>query len=137
MLHRRKRRLNWIGCSQIKSGALIFSYWVRDPERYGVVEFDPSGKVLSIEEMPKAPKSSFAASGHNFCDEQVVEIASGLKLSARGELENADVLNVYRSKGNLKVKLLGRGFAWLDIGTHDSLCANLRSQCLITVTDNT
>jgi glucose-1-phosphate thymidylyltransferase len=107
--------------TQIKSGALIFGYWVRDPERYGVVEFDPSGKVLSIEEKPKAPKSSFAVPGLYFCDEQVVKIASGLKPSARGELEIADVLNAYRSKGKLKVELLGRGFAWLDTGTHDSL----------------
>jgi glucose-1-phosphate thymidylyltransferase len=107
--------------TQVKSGALIFGYWVRDPERYGVVEFDPSGKVLSIEEKPKAPKSSFAVPGLYFCDEQVVGIASGLKPSARGELEIADVLNAYRSKGNLKVELLGRGFAWLDTGTHDSL----------------
>jgi glucose-1-phosphate thymidylyltransferase len=107
--------------TQIKSGALIFGYWVRDPERYGVVEFDSSGKVLSIEEKPKAPKSSFAVPGLYFCDEQVVEIASGLKPSARGELEITDVLNRYRSRGKLKVELLGRGFAWLDTGTHDSL----------------
>jgi glucose-1-phosphate thymidylyltransferase len=107
--------------TQIKSGALIFGYWVRDPERYGVVEFDPSGKVLSIEEKPKAPKSSFAVPGLYFCDEEVVEIASGIKPSARGELEIADVLNAYRCKGNLNVELLGRGFAWLDTGTHDSL----------------
>jgi glucose-1-phosphate thymidylyltransferase len=107
--------------TQIKSGALIFGYWVRDPERYGVVEFDKSGKVLSIEEKPKAPKSSFAVPGLYFCDEQVVEFASVLKPSARGELEIADVLNAYRSQGKLKVELLGRGFAWLDTGTHDSL----------------
>jgi glucose-1-phosphate thymidylyltransferase len=107
--------------TQIKSGALIFGYWVRDPERYGVVEFDTSGKVLSIQEKPKAPKSSFAVPGIYFCDEEVVEIASGIKPSLRGELEIADVLNAYRSKGKLKVELLGRGFAWLDTGTHDSL----------------
>jgi len=107
--------------TQIKSGALIFGYWVRDPERYGVVEFDKSGKVLSIEEKPKTPKSSFAVPGLYFCDEQVVEVASVLKPSARGELEIADVLNAYRSQGKLKVELLGRGFAWLDTGTHDSL----------------
>ena len=107
--------------TQKKSGALIFGYWVRDPELYGVVEFDKSGKVLSIEEKPKAAKSSFAVPGLYFCDERVVEIASGIKPSARGELEIADVLNAYLSKGNLKVELLGRGFAWLDTGTHDSL----------------
>jgi glucose-1-phosphate thymidylyltransferase len=107
--------------TQITSGALIFGYWVRDPERYGVVEFDRSGKVLSIEEKPKAPKSSFAVPGLYFCDERVVGIASGLKPSSRGELEIADVLNHYRSRGKLKVELLGRGFAWLDTGTHDSL----------------
>jgi len=107
--------------TRIRSGALIFGYWVRDPERYGVVEFDRSGKVLSIEEKPKAPKSSFAVPGLYFCDERVVGIASGLKPSARGELEIADVLNRYLSRGKLKVELLGRGFAWLDTGTHDSL----------------
>jgi len=107
--------------TQITSGALIFGYWVRDPERYGVVEFDRAGKVLSIEEKPKAPKSSFAVPGLYFCDERVVGIASGLKPSARGELEIADVLNHYLSRGKLKVELLGRGFAWLDTGTHDSL----------------
>ncbi|MBE0568674.1 MAG: glucose-1-phosphate thymidylyltransferase RfbA [Deltaproteobacteria bacterium] len=107
--------------TRIQSGALIFGYWVRDPERYGVVEFDRSGKVLSIEEKPKAPKSSFAVPGLYFCDERVVGIASGLKPSARGELEIADVLNRYLSRGKLKVELLGRGFAWLDTGTHDSL----------------
>jgi len=106
---------------QIESGGLIFGYWVRDPERYGVVEFDKSGKVLSIEEKPKAPKSNFAVPGLYFCDEQVVEIASGLKPSSRGELEIVDVLNAYLSAGKLKVDLLGRGFAWLDTGTHDSL----------------
>ena len=105
----------------IESGALIFGYWVRDPERYGVVEFDKSGKVLSIEEKPKAPKSSFAVPGLYFCDNRVVKIAEGLKPSARGELEIADVINAYLAKGKLRVELLGRGFAWLDTGTHDSL----------------
>jgi glucose-1-phosphate thymidylyltransferase len=107
--------------TQIESGGLIFGYWVRDPERYGVVEFDKSGKVLSIAEKPKAPKSNFAVPGLYFCDEQVVEIASGLKPSSRGELEIVDVLKTYLSAGKLKVDLLGRGFAWLDTGTHDSL----------------
>ena len=109
------------GYADYVRGALIFGYWVRDPERYGVVEFDPSGKVPSIEEKPKAPKSSFAVPGLYFCDERVIGIAYGLKPSARGELEIADVLNHYLSRGKLKVELLGRGFAWLDTGTHDSL----------------
>jgi len=107
--------------TQTTSGALIFGYWVRDPERYGVVEFDNSGKVLSIEEKQKAPKSSFAVPGFFFYDEQVVGIASDLKPSARGELEITDVLNHYRSREILRVELLGRGFAWRDTGTHDSL----------------
>jgi glucose-1-phosphate thymidylyltransferase len=107
--------------SRLESGAVIFGYWVRDPERYGVVEFDPSGKVLSIEEKPKNPKSNFAVPGLYFCDNQVAGIAAGLKPSARGDLEIADVINTYLAKGTLRVELLGRGFAWLDTGTHDSL----------------
>ena len=107
--------------TQITDGAMIFGYWVRDPERYGVVEFDASGNVLSIEEKPKAPRSNFAVPGLYFFDRQVVEIASGLRPSARGELEIADVINTYLPKGTLKVEILGRGFAWLDTGTHDSL----------------
>jgi len=105
----------------IASGAMIFGYWVRDPERYGVVEFDTSGKVLSIEEKPARPKSKFAVPGLYFFDNGVVKIAAQLKPSARGELEIADVINSYLAKGNLRVELLGRGFAWLDTGTHDSL----------------
>jgi len=107
--------------TQITDGAMIFGYWVRDPGRYGVVEFDSSGNVLSIEEKPKAPKSNFAVPGLYFFDRQVVEIATGLRPSARGELEISDVINTYLSKGTLRVELLGRGFAWLDTGTHDSL----------------
>ena len=107
--------------AQIEDGAMIFGYWVRDPDRYGVVEFDPSGKVLSIEEKPKTPKSNFAVPGLYFFDSEVVNIASGLKPSARGELEIADVINAYLSQGKLRVELLGRGFAWLDTGTHESL----------------
>jgi glucose-1-phosphate thymidylyltransferase len=103
------------------SGAMIFGYWVRDPERYGVVDFDSTGKVLSIEEKPKSPKSSYAVPGLYFCDNQVVKIAEGMKPSARGELEIADVINAYLAQGKLRVELLGRGFAWLDTGTHDSL----------------
>jgi glucose-1-phosphate thymidylyltransferase len=107
--------------AQLRSGAVIFGYWVRDPERYGVVEFDAEGKVLGIEEKPKSPKSNFAVPGLYFCDRQVVEIAAGLKPSSRGELEIADVIKAYLSQGTLRVELLGRGFAWLDTGTHDSL----------------
>ena len=105
----------------IERGAMIFGYWVRDPERYGVVEFDKSGKVLSIEEKPRQPKSKFAVPGLYFFDNKVVEIAARLKPSARGELEIADVINAYLAQGKLRVELLGRGFAWLDTGTHDSL----------------
>jgi glucose-1-phosphate thymidylyltransferase len=107
--------------SGLSRGAVIFGYWVRDPERYGVVEFDPSGNVTGIEEKPKAPKSNYAVPGLYFFDNQVAGIAAGLKPSARGELEIADVINAYRIQGTLRVELFGRGFAWLDTGTHDSL----------------
>jgi glucose-1-phosphate thymidylyltransferase len=107
--------------TQLKKGALVFGYWVQDPERYGVVEFDGSGKALSIEEKPRQPRSNYAVPGLYFFDNRVVEIASGLQPSARGELEIADVINNYLARGELRVELLGRGFAWLDTGTHDSL----------------
>ena len=105
----------------VDKGGLIFGYWVKDPERYGVVEFDESGSVLSIEEKPQKPKSHFAVPGLYFYDNEVVEIASRLKPSARGELEITDINREYLSRGNLRLELLGRGFAWLDTGTHESL----------------
>jgi glucose-1-phosphate thymidylyltransferase len=106
---------------KLDKGGLIFGYWVKDPQRYGVVDFDKTGKVLSVEEKPKKPKSNYAVPGLYFFDNDVVEIASGLKPSARGELEIADVIKAYLMRGDLEVELLGRGFAWLDTGTHDSL----------------
>jgi glucose-1-phosphate thymidylyltransferase len=107
--------------TQIEEGGLIFGYWVKDPERYGVVEFDASGRALSIEEKPIKPRSNYAVPGLYFYDNNVVNIARALKPSPRGELEITDVNKEYLARGLLQVELLGRGFAWLDTGTHDSL----------------
>lgn len=110
-----------VKASQIKDGAIVFGYFVNDPERYGVVEFNEKGEVVSLEEKPKVPKSNYAVTGLYFYSNDVIEKAKSLKPSARGELEITDLNRLYLEEKRLKVKLMGRGMAWLDTGTHESL----------------
>lgn len=117
--HGLKKRLRKAAAQ--KSGATIFGYYVDDPERFGIVEFDSSGKAISIEEKPQKPKSNYCVTGLYFYDNQVIEFAKSLKPSERNELEITDLNRIYLEKGELNVELLGQGFTWLDTGTHESL----------------
>ena len=113
--------LDAVKSAELEDKATVFGYWVNDPERYGVAEFDKEGNVLSIEEKPKNPKSNYAVVGLYFYPNEVIRVAKEIKPSDRGELEITSVNQTFLEKGDLKVQLLGRGFAWLDTGTHDSL----------------
>ena len=119
---------------QENGGAAVFGYYVKDPQRFGVAEFDAEGKVVSLEEKPENPKSNYAVTGLYFYDNKVVEYAKSLKPSSRGELEITDLNNIYLQKGGLSAELLGRGFAWLDTGTHHSLLQ--ASQYVQTIEEN-
>ncbi len=125
---------NVVKRTQIQGGATVFGYQVKDPERFGVVSFDNQGKAITIEEKPQKPKSNYAVTGLYFYDNSVVEYAKNLKPSARGELEITDLNRIYLENNNLNVELLGRGFAWLDTGTHHSLLQ--ASQYVQTIEEN-
>ncbi len=116
-----KRLRNAVKTAEAGDGATVFGYYVDDPERFGIVEFNQEGKAISIEEKPEHPKSNYCVTGLYFYDNKVVEYAKGLKPSARGELEITDLNRIYLEEGNLNVELLGQGFTWLDTGTHESL----------------
>lgn len=117
--HGLKKRL--LAAGQLQKGAKVFGYYVDDPERFGIVEFDKDGKAISIEEKPEHPKTNYCVTGLYFYDNKVVEYAKNLKPSARGELEITDLNRIYLEDGELEVEILGRGFTWLDTGTHESL----------------